>query len=72
MGFLRGFGAFWYDLIIGDDWKIAVGVVFVLVVGLLAILAGASGSAVLPPVLAVLFGGAFITVMAVDVRKSPQ
>lgn len=23
---LRGFGAFWYDLIIGDDWRVAAGV----------------------------------------------
>lgn len=70
MGFLRGFGAFWYDLIIGDDWKIAVGVVIVLAIGLVAILAGASGSAVLAPVLAVLFAGAFVGVMAIDVRKN--
>ena len=25
--FLKGFGQFWYDFIIGDDWKIAVAVV---------------------------------------------
>jgi uncharacterized membrane protein YqgA involved in biofilm formation len=24
---LRSFGAFWYDFVIGDDWRIAVGVV---------------------------------------------
>ena len=27
MKFLRAFGLFWYDFIIGDDWKIAVYVV---------------------------------------------
>ena len=27
MKWLRTFGAFWYDFIIGDDWSIAVGVV---------------------------------------------
>ena len=27
MRFLRAFGQFWYDFIIGDDWKIAVAVV---------------------------------------------
>lgn len=70
MGFLRGFGAFWYDLIVGDDWKIAVGVVVVLVLGLIAVLAGMSGVAALPPVLAILFGGAFVVVMAIDVRRS--
>ena len=28
--FLKAFGRFWYDFIIGDDWKIAVGVVIAL------------------------------------------
>jgi 1,4-dihydroxy-2-naphthoate octaprenyltransferase len=28
--FLRGFYQFWYDFIIGDDWKIAVAVVLAL------------------------------------------
>jgi hypothetical protein len=27
---LRRFGAFWYDFIIGDDWRVAVGVVLAL------------------------------------------
>jgi hypothetical protein len=27
MNSLRRFGAFWYHFIIGDDWRIAVGVV---------------------------------------------
>lgn len=24
---LKAFGAFWYDFVIGDDWRVAVGVV---------------------------------------------
>ena len=24
---MRGFGAFWYDFVIGDDWRVAAGVV---------------------------------------------
>jgi hypothetical protein len=27
---LRGFGAFWWDFIVGDDWRIAAGVVVAL------------------------------------------
>ena len=27
---LRQFGAFWYDFVIGDDWRVAVGVVLAL------------------------------------------
>jgi hypothetical protein len=24
---LKAFGAFWYDFLVGDDWRVAVGVV---------------------------------------------
>jgi len=27
---LHAFGAFWYDFIVGDDWRVAVGVVVAL------------------------------------------
>ena len=27
---LRAFAAFWYDFVIGDDWRVAVGVVLAL------------------------------------------
>lgn len=30
MRYLIGFFAFWYDFIVGDDWKIAAGVALVL------------------------------------------
>ncbi|HEY2092105.1 MAG TPA: hypothetical protein VGJ81_09460 [Thermoanaerobaculia bacterium] len=33
MRFIVGFGRFWWDFIIGDDWKLAAGVAVVLVVG---------------------------------------
>jgi hypothetical protein len=29
---IRAFGAFWYDFIIGDDWRVAVGVGAALVI----------------------------------------
>jgi hypothetical protein len=32
MGRLRAFGAFWYDFVIGDDWRMAVAVVAALAV----------------------------------------
>ena len=32
MNALKAFGRFWYDFIVGDDWKIAVAVVSALVV----------------------------------------
>jgi hypothetical protein len=33
MRFLRAFGRFWWDFVVGDDWRIAVGVVAVLAGG---------------------------------------
>ena len=32
IGKLRGFGAFWYDFIVGDDWVVALGVLLVLAI----------------------------------------
>ena len=29
---LRSFGAFWYDFVIGDDWLVAAGVVIALAI----------------------------------------
>ncbi|MBC3840075.1 hypothetical protein GXW82_07355 [Streptacidiphilus sp. 4-A2] len=30
MNTLRGFGRFWYDFVVGDDWRVALGVVLAL------------------------------------------
>ena len=52
---IRGFFAFWYDFIVGDDWVLAVGVLVALV--LTAVAAGSSMGAsawLLLPLLAVL------------------
>lgn len=32
IGKVRAFGAFWYDFIVGDDWRVALGVVAALAV----------------------------------------
>lgn len=37
MRFAKGFGQFWYDFLIGDDWKIAAAVVSTLVAGALVL-----------------------------------
>ncbi|MBV8385479.1 MAG: hypothetical protein JO248_19410 [Acidimicrobiia bacterium] len=36
---MRAFGRFWYDFVVGDDWRVALGVVIAF--GLTAILAAA-------------------------------
>jgi len=32
MGYIKNFGLFWYDFIVGDDWSVAVGVVIALII----------------------------------------
>ena len=41
MKWLKSFGAFWYDFVIGDDWQVAAIVVAILAV--VALLAHAGG-----------------------------
>ncbi|MCU1657813.1 MAG: hypothetical protein JWO57_2469 [Pseudonocardiales bacterium] len=68
MKFLKAFGAFWYDFIIGDDWKIAVAVVLALGAAVAALegkLFGDHGLAILGGILIVVF---FAISLAIDVR----
>jgi hypothetical protein len=66
---LRGFARFWYDFVIGDDWKIAAAVATVLLAG-----AGMVAAAVLPErATAALIGAtllaAFTAALVVDVLR---
>jgi Na+-translocating ferredoxin:NAD+ oxidoreductase RnfD subunit len=68
MKYLKAFGQFWYDFIIGDDWKIAVAVLLALIVLLSTMLAGSLGDTALT-----LLGGALVIVaftisLAIDIR----
>ncbi|HYJ70180.1 MAG TPA: hypothetical protein VEX15_21215 [Nocardioidaceae bacterium] len=68
--FVKGFGQFWYDFVIGDDWKIAAAVVIALGVTLALLLSDA-----LSTTAATVFGGAalvvaFVASMVIDVRRS--
>ncbi|MGH3241627.1 MAG: hypothetical protein ACRDNL_14735 [Spirillospora sp.] len=68
MKFLRAFGQFWYDLVIGDDWKIATAVVAALAVLVAMVrldLFGDAGLAVLGGV-AIVTG--FVVSLAIDVH----
>ena len=65
---LKAFGQFWYDFIIGDDWKIAVAVVVALAVaGGLMLTTGLSDAA-LSVAGGVLVVVAFTTSLVIDVR----
>jgi hypothetical protein len=35
--FLKGFGRFWWDFVVGDDWRIAAGVTLALAGGALLV-----------------------------------
>jgi hypothetical protein len=66
MRFVTAFFRFWYDFIVGDDWKIAAAVVIVLLAGALVVIAGAGDGALLPPVLAIGLGVVFTTALLID------
>jgi len=69
IGLLKGFGRFWYDFLIGDDWKIAAAVLLVLGTGAGLVLAGLGDGVVLAPVLAVGVAAAFTGAVLLDVRS---
>ncbi len=64
MRFLKAFGWFWYDFIIGDDWKIAV-----YVVGALAIVAALAVNDVFSDAATVILGAVLTMILfALGVR----
>jgi hypothetical protein len=66
--FLKAFGAFWYDFIIGDDWKIAVAVVTSLGLLWAVMKADILNDAALTILGAVTIVTAFAISLALDVR----
>ena len=53
---VRSFLAFWYDFIVGDDWRVAAGVVLALVVTAALAHSGVNAWWLLPVAAAVLLG----------------
>jgi hypothetical protein len=66
MRYVKAFGRFWFDFVVGEDWRIAAGVVAVLAVGALALRA----ELVSDSLLAVLLAAAIIVVALVSVRSA--
>jgi len=69
MSFLRGFGMFWYDFIVGDDWKLAAAVVVVAGIGCAFVSGGVVGP-LLPVFLGVCLAVAFTIALLIDVRAT--
>ena len=61
--FVVGFGRFWWDFIIGDDWKIAAGVVAVL--GAAAVLVAETDLS--DTAISLLAGAGILTVVTVSI-----
>jgi hypothetical protein len=66
MRFLRGFARFWWDFIVGDDWRIAVGVGLVLGLGAFLAASEALSDAVLAP----LVGLGIVSVASISITQS--
>ena len=63
MALVRGFLRFWYDFLVGDDWRIAAGVVLVLAAGAALVATEAIGDDVLVP----LVGAAIVAVVGLSI-----
>ncbi len=70
MKLLVAFGQFWYDFLIGDDWKIAASVVLTLALLVALLRTDALGDHALTVLGGVLLMAAFTTSLLIDVRRS--
>ena len=66
MTFVKAFGRFWYDFLVGDDWKIAASVVLTLALLVAVLRADVIGEGALAVALMV----AFSISLAIDTRRS--
>jgi hypothetical protein len=71
MRFVKGFFRFWYDFIVGDDWKLAAAVVLALGLTAALVSTGALGETALAIVGACGIVAAFVTSLVIDVRSGP-
>jgi len=63
IGFVKGFGRFWWDFIIGEDWKIAAGVAVVLAAGAVLV----AGTELSDSVIALLAGAGILAVVTLSI-----
>jgi hypothetical protein len=67
--FVRGFGQFWWDFIVGDDWKIAATIAVVLGIGAIVAAAAPTDAAWLAPLCGAALLLAFVISFVADVRR---
>jgi hypothetical protein len=68
MKFIRGFAQFWYDFVIGDDWKIAVAVVLTLACGTVVLIAVSPNERLFTACMGLALMAAFVIALRMDVR----
>lgn len=68
MGFIRGFCQFWYDFLIGDDWKIAFAVVTALTIGAGVLITFSPPERIFTPLLGAGMMAAFVIALKIDTR----
>jgi hypothetical protein len=68
-GFIRGLGQFWYDFLIGDDWKIAAAVVTTLAIGAVVLLTFSPPDKVFAPIMGAGLMVAFVVALRIDTRR---
>jgi hypothetical protein len=67
---VKGFGRFWWDFIVGDDWRIAAGVVVVLTAGALLVANTSAPDGVVAAVVAVGIVGVAIGSIAASALRA--
>lgn len=69
LSLLRGIGRFCYEFVIGEDWKIAVGILLAVVVSALLAAFTTIPGQLLAPLIAILIMTAFTIGMIIDIRR---
>jgi hypothetical protein len=70
VGVVRGFLRFWYDFLVGDDWKIAASVLTALVIGAVLMVTEALPDHVLVPFVGCLLAVGFAAAVQLDTRST--
>ena len=67
--FLIGFGRFWYEFLVGDDWKIAAAVATTLAIGGIVLVVFEPGEPLFSCMLGLALMAAFVIAVRIDVRS---
>jgi hypothetical protein len=68
--FVKGFAQFWWDFVVGDDWKIAATIAVVLGIGAIVAASAPTDASWLAPVCGGALLLAFVVSFVTDVRRT--